>query len=537
MNLVYKRLYLVIAALLVLGYSVSFAQVPVNASLAKVQELTRSNGSEPETLDPSIAESVPAHNVLFDIFEGLVASDAKGNLIPGLATSWKRVNPTTWQFFLRPGIKFSNGKAITASDFVYSFQRFVDPATASPYSSTYGIFLKNGNEVIEGKMPATALGVKAISPTILQVETASPYEYFLQILVNTQFTALDKATVEKYGKDWIKPNNIVTNGAYILREWQVNNKIVLEKNPNYYDAAKVTITKVTFLPIEDLNTDIKLFESGETDYVYQLPAGSAETLAKKYPNEFKNGPFLGLRYYGLNNTDPLLKDVRVRQALSMVIDRDLLASRVTADGQIPAYSVVVKGVAGGSPSSYDWVSWPMEKRVSYAKTLLVNAGVKPGTTLKLVYNTSDYHKKMAIFVASEWKNKLELNTELETLEFRVLLQKRHDLDYQVARNGWVADYNDVTTFLTLIRCRSTQNDNGNCNEEAEKLFLDAENQTSPAKRAELVNKGVALVMADYPIIPVLQYTAPRLVSAKVGGYLTENPLDKHFTKYLYIKAQ
>jgi oligopeptide transport system substrate-binding protein len=243
---------------------------------------------------------------------------------------------------------------------------------------------------------------------------------------------------------------------------------------------------------------------------------------------------LGLRYYSYLNTDPLLKDIKVRKALSMAIDRDILAQRVTADGQKAAYGVFVEGMEGGEPTSYDWATWPMDKRVAEAKKLLAEAGVKPATKLKFSYNTSEYHKKMAIFAASEWKTKLGLDVELDAMEFKVLIKKRNDGEYQIARNGWVADYNDATTFLTLVQCDSDQNAQKNCNRAAEKLIDEGNQSLDPAKRKTLLTQAAKMIMDDYPMLPLLQYTQPRLVKAYVGGYTSTNSMDRYRAKEFYI---
>jgi oligopeptide transport system substrate-binding protein len=296
----------------------------------------------------------------------------------------------------------------------------------------------------------------------------------------------------------------------------------------------VQLTQMTYLPIEDGNADVKLFESGENDWVYQLPPGTYDKYKQQYPKEIRNAPMLGLRYYSLNNADPLFKDIRVRKALSMVIDRDILSQRVTADGQVAAYGVIVAGVSGADVTAYDWAKWPMAKKVAEAKKLLADAGVAPGTKVKFAYNTSDYHKKMAIFAASEWKTKLGLDTDMEAMEFKVLIKKRNDRDYQMARNGWVADYNDATTFLTLVQCDSDQNSQGNCNRKAEALIDEGNKSLDPAKRKALLTQAAKLVMEDYPMIPLLQYTVPRLVKQYVGGYSITNSLDRYRAKDLYI---
>jgi len=510
------------------------ATVPPGVQLHATQTLVRNNGAEPETLDPALAESVGANNITRDLFEGLTAMDSAGRVVPGVAQSWSQGNPTTWTFKLRANARWSNGDPVTADDFVYGIRRFADPRTGSKYAATFGSFLLHGREVTQGSKPPAEIGVRAIDKLTLEIRTAFPVSFLPALVSNNQFGPIHRATVEKHGRDWTKPGRMVGNGAYVLKDWQVNNRIVIEKNPQYWDAANVQLTRVTYLPIEDASADIKLFESGENDWVYQLPPGTFEKYRAQYPREIRNTPILGLRYYSFNTRDPFFRDVRVRKALSMVIDRDLLAQKVTADGQAPAYSVMVPGVEGADVTPYDWAQWPMERRIAEARKLLEQAGVKPGSRFSLAYNTSEYHKKMAIFAASEWKNKLGLVMETESMEFKVLLRRRHDGQFQMARNGWLADYNDATTFLALIKCDSDQNNNFNCNREAEALIQQGLQSADPARRKALLTDASRMIMEDYPIIPLLQYSVPRLIRPWVGGYGNGNPQDRHRSQDLYI---
>ena len=351
------------------------AIIPPGTVLNPTQTFIRSNGSEPESMDPAVAETVPANQILRDLFEGLTATDTAGKTVPGVAESWKQTNPTTWVFKLRTNAKFSNGDPVTADDFVYGIRRFVDPKTASPYATTFGVFLLNGLEIAQGKKPTSELGVKALDKHTLEIKTLDPVAFLPELVSNTQLGPVHKATIEKWGKEWVKPGHSVGNGAFVLKDWQVNNRIVVEKNPQYWDAANVQLTKVTYLPIEDQFADIKLWESGETDYVYQMPPGVFEKYKAQYPKELRNQAIIGLRYYDFQTKDPAFKDVRVRKALSMVIDREILSKRVTADGQAPAYSLIVAGVVGADPTPYEWSTWPMAKRVAEAKKLLAEAGV------------------------------------------------------------------------------------------------------------------------------------------------------------------
>ena len=510
------------------------ATIPVGIVLHPTQTLIRNNGSEPETLDPALAESVGANNITRDLFEGVTGVNNVGATVPGVAESWTQTAPATWIFKLRPTARWSNGDAVTANDFVYGIRRFLDPKTASTYASSYGPFLLNGAEVVKGAKPTSEIGVKAIDKLTLEVRTSGPVSFLPALMSNANMGPVHKASLEKFGKDWTKPGNLVTNGAFVLKEWQVNSRVVLEKNANYWDAANVQLTRVSYLPIEDGNADVKLYESGDNEWVYQLPPGSYEKLKVQYPKEVRNAPMLGLRYYSYQTLNPVFNDVRVRKALSMVLDRDILSKRVTADGQVPAYSLMVAGLEGADPTPYDWAAWPMDKRVGEAKKLLEQAGIKPGSKFSFTYNTSEYHKKMAVFAASEWKTKLGLDIETQSVEFKVLLKKRHDGDYQMARNGWIADYNDASTFLTLVSCDSDQNDTKYCDRKAQELINQGYQTTDPVKRKALLTQASKSIMEGYPIIPLLQYSLPRLVKAYVGGYSLENAQDRFRSKDLYI---
>jgi oligopeptide transport system substrate-binding protein len=523
-----------LAAAAATSVAVHAAVVPPGTVLAAKQEMVRNNGSEPESLDPAYIESVPAGEIDRDLFEGLTSTDHHSNVVPGVAESWKQIDATTWVFKLRKNATWSNGTPVTAEDFVYSWRRFLDPKTAAKIATTYAVYLANGMEVVNGKKPVTALGVRAIDAQTLEVKTAGPVPFLPSVVSVAQYGPQPRAVVEKFGKDWTKPGNIVSNGAYVLKDWQVNSKVVVEKNPNYWDAANVQLTRVTFLCVEDGNADLKLYQSGEEDYLYQVPPGAYNALKAQYPKEIRNGPLLGLRFYALNNEDPLFKDVRVRKALSMVIDRNILSEKVTADGQAPLYGLAVKGLGAIQQSRYDWADWPMDKRVAEARKLLADAGVKPGTKMKFTYNNSDYHKKMAIFAASEWKTKLGLDTEMDSLEFKVLIRKRHDGDFQIARHGWVATFNDATLFLALIQCGSEVNDQRSCNRKADELIAQGNAATDPAKREALLTQAAKIAMDDYPVIPLLQYSVPRLIKPWVGGYDEANGMDRYRSKDFYI---
>ena len=254
-----------IAVMLALGFtgSVSAAVIPPGSVLHAKQELVRNGGSEPESLDPAIAESVGANNIMRDLFEALTSTDNSGNVVPGVAESWKQTDPVTWVFKLRQNALWSNGQPITADDFVYGWRRFLDPKTASTYATVFGEFFVNGMDVAKGLKPPKEVGIKALDKHTVEIKTSTPVAFLPHLVSNNQLGPAPRATIEKFGRDWTKPGNMVSNGAFMLQDWQVNSKVVIVKNPKYWDARNVVLTKVTYLPVEDGSADVKLYQSGE----------------------------------------------------------------------------------------------------------------------------------------------------------------------------------------------------------------------------------------------------------------------------------
>jgi oligopeptide transport system substrate-binding protein len=511
------------------------ATLPAGVALAPHQEFTRDAQAEVESLDPAHIETVEANTIGCDLFEGLTRVDAAGNVVPGVAQSWTRAAPDMWIFKLRHDARWSNGQPVTAADFVYAWQRIADPKTGSKYTILVE-FVKNAKAIIAGKAAPSALGVRAVDPYTLEVKTETPVSFFPDVAAKSNMVPVNRDTIAKFGDAWTRPGNMVSNGAYVLADWQPNNHIVMVKNDRYWDARDVQITKVTYLPIESDETAQRMYQAGQFDMTYSIPSGIYTQIGKQFGGELKSGRSLGTYYYNLNNQDPALRDKRVRQAMSMVIDRDLLTSRLLQSGEVPAYGLVVNGTKGAEPFKPDWASWPMQKRVDYARGLLRDAGygdAKP-LTFTLTYNTNDQHKKIALFLSSEWRTKLGVNVKLENVEYKVLLKMRHDGRTQVARNGWFLDYNDATSFLDLVRCNSPQNDERYCNPQVDALIEQGNQQTDDAKRSALLTQAHTLAMSDYPLIPLYQYAVNRLVKPYVGGYTLTNYLDQRVTQDMYI---
>ncbi|MES0264599.1 oligopeptide ABC transporter substrate-binding protein OppA [Citrobacter sedlakii] len=527
----------VLSALLA-GNAAMAAVVPAGVQLAEKQTLVRNNGSEVQSLDPHKIEGVPESNISRDLFEGLIISDVEGKPSPGVAEKWDNKDFKVWTFHLRKDAKWSDGSPVTAQDFVYSWQRLADPNTASPYASylQYG-HIVNIDDIVAGKKPVTDLGVKALDDHTFEVTLSEPVPYFYKLLVHSSVSPVPKAVVEKFGDKWTQPTNIVSNGAYKLKDWVVNERIVLERNPQYWDNAKTVINQVTYLPISSEVTDVNRYRSGEIDMTYNnMPIELFQKLKKEIPNEVHVDPYLCTYYYEINNQKAPFTDVRVRTALKLALDRDIIVNKVKNQGDLPAYSFTPPYTDGAKLVEPEWFGWTQEKRNEEAKKLLAEAGYtadKP-LTFNLLYNTSDLHKKLAIAAASIWKKNLGVNVKLENQEWKTFLDTRHQGNYDVSRAAWCADYNEPTSFLNMVLSDSSNNTTHYKSPAFDKIIADTLNAQDDAQRAELYAQAEQQLDKDSAIVPVFYYVNARLVKPWVGGYTGKDPMDNIHVKDLYI---
>ncbi|HCM9092813.1 TPA: oligopeptide ABC transporter substrate-binding protein OppA [Enterobacter kobei] len=523
---------------LIAGNAAMAADVPAGVQLAEKQTLVRNNGAEVQSLDPHKIEGVPESNVNRDLFEGLLVTDVDGHPAPGVAEKWENKDFKVWTFHLRKDAKWSDGTPVTAEDFMYSWQRLANPNTASPYASylQYG-HIANIDDIIAGKKPVTDLGVKAIDANTFEVTLSEPVPYFYKLLVHPSVSPVPKSAVEKFGEKWTQPANIVTNGAYKLKDWVVNERMVLERNPQYWDNAKTVINQVTYLPISSEVTDVNRYRSGEIDMTYNnMPIELFQKLKKEIPKEVHVDPYLCTYYYEINNQKAPFTDVRVRTALKLALDRDIIVNKVKNQGDLPAYSYTPPYTDGMKLVEPEWFKWSQEKRNEEAKKLLAEAGYtadKP-LTFNLLYNTSDLHKKLAIAVASIWKKNLGVNVKLENQEWKTFLDTRHQGTFDVARAGWCADYNEPTSFLNTMLSDSSNNTAHYKSPAFDKIIADTLKVSDDAQRAELYAKSEEQLDKDSAIVPVYYYVNARLVKPWVGGYTGKDPLDNISVKNLYI---
>jgi oligopeptide transport system substrate-binding protein len=516
------------------------ADVPAGTKLAKVQELVRGNGTEVASLDPQKTEGVPESHVIRDLLEGLVNQDANGNTTPGVAESWETTDNKVFTFHLRKDAKWSNGDPVTAEDFVYSFQRAVDPNTASPYSWYLEMTtMINASDIIAGKKDKSTLGVKAVDAHTFEVTLESPVPYFVMMMGHTTVKPVHKATVEKYGDKWTKPEHFVGNGAFTVSNWVVNERIELVRNDQYWDNENTVLTKVTYLPIENQVAEMNRFLSGELDFTYELPNEHFRRLQKEYPESVAIKGNLCTYYYNFNTHKPPFDDVRVREAISYTIDRDIVANAILGQGQKPAYFLTPEIVANFSPETPAYGKLSQKERNAKAKALLEEAGYNKSHPLKftLLYNTSENHKKIAVAIASMWKKNLGVDVVLENQEWKTYLETKKQGNFEAARAGWCGDYNEASTFTSLMEGKNTTGGIHYKSAEYDKLTAAATRATSEEERKQLYYAQEALLTKDMPIAPIYQYVTARLVNPHVGGYAKNNAEDKLYSKDMYIIAE
>ena len=528
-----------VLAALMAGNVALAADVPAGVTLAEKQTLVRNNGSEVQSLDPHKIEGVPESNISRDLFEGLLVSDLDGHPAPGVAESWDNKDAKVWTFHLRKDAKWSDGTPVTAQDFVYSWQRSVDPNTASPYASylQYG-HIAGIDEILEGKKPITDLGVKAIDDHTLEVTLSEPVPYFYKLLVHPSTSPVPKAAIEKFGEKWTQPGNIVTNGAYTLKDWVVNERIVLERSPTYWNNAKTVINQVTYLPIASEVTDVNRYRSGEIDMTYNnMPIELFQKLKKEIPDEVHVDPYLCTYYYEINNQKPPFNDVRVRRALYLTVDRQLIAQKVLGL-RTPATTLTPPEVKGFSATTFDELQKPMSERVAMAKALLKQAGYDASHPLRfeLFYNKYDLHEKTAIALSSEWKKWLGAQVTLRTMEWKTYLDARRAGDFMLSRQSWDATYNDASSFLNTLKSDSEENVGHWKNAQYDALLNQATQITDATKRNALYQQAEVIINQQAPLIPIYYQPLIKLLKPYVGGFPLHNPQDYVYSKELYIKA-
>jgi oligopeptide transport system substrate-binding protein len=514
---------------------------PNGEALADNQTFTYRVLDEHSSVDPQIVEDVDGSSIVRDLFEGLYNQDADGNLVPGVALSHEiSEDRLTYTFKLRPEAVWSDGTPVTAGDFVYGWQRLADPETASPYQWFVSVMnLKNAEAITAGDMGVEDLGVKAIDDHTLEVTLESPMSYFPLTTTHASTLPSPKWVIDEHGADWTKPENIVVNGAYILTEHVPQERSVRERNEMYWDNEGTIIDKVTALVINDENVALTRYLAGELDRT-DVPAGQYPSLKEQYPDQALSFPRLCNYYFNFNLSDmgpEATQDVRVRQALSLAVNRDIIVENVLQGGQFPAYTFTPAATANFEVPEIEFASWTQAERDARAKELLAEAGYGPDNPLDLtyLYNTSDAHKKIAIAVSQMWKQTLGVNVTLENQEWKTFLETRGNHDFQIARGAWCGDYNEASTFLDLVQTESGYNDAAYSNAEVDQLLKEAKAMDNPQPNYTRVEE---ILSEEMPVIPIYHYAGVYMMDPAISGsWPVQNVEQNWYSKDLYRVAE
>ncbi len=481
------------------------------------------NGTEPQGLDPHVVTGIPESNIVSALFEGLAVKNPYTlESEPGVAQSWNiSEDGLTITFYLNPEARWSNGDLMTANDYVWSWQRALSPAMGNQYA--YMLYpLENAEAFATGKIDDfSQVGVKAVDDHTLEVKLNAPTAYFIQLMDHQSTYAVHRPTIEKFGKatdrftPWTHVGNLVGNGPFRLKEWQLNRRIIVEKSNTYWDKDRVQLNGIEFYPVENISSEERLFRVGQLHYTNSIPLDKIPVYRAMENSPYVNAPYLGTYYYLLNTNEPPLDDVRVRQALSLAVDREQLNNTVLHGTNIPAYGITPPGTLGYQPPKV------FDYNVARARQLLTEAGYPDGAGwpgLELKYNTSESHLKIAVALQQMWKDALNIDITLANQEWKVYLDSVDQMDFQMARRGWIGDYIDPNNFLDLFLCDGGNNNTGFCDPLYDDMILrQAPRAASREQRYAIFAAAERRLMEQMPIIPIYTYTSNQLIHPSVQG--------------------
>ena len=491
------------------------------------------NGAEPETLDPALLTGQPENRIADALFEGLASFDAAAVAGPGVAEKWE-ISPDgfNYTFHLRKNARWSNGDPVTARDFVESWRRTLAPETAGEYAYQLH-YIKNGRAFNEGTLKDFAqVGVRARDAFTLEVTLENPTPFFIDLCAFPTLFPVHLPTVARFGDNWIKPGNMVCNGPYTLAAWRINDRIRLEKNPHYWDAARVAMRTVDVLPTAKANTALNFYAAGQADLMMDkglVPPALLNELRKR--PDFHAAPFLGTYFLRFNCKRAPFNDPRVRKAFSLVIDKQSLVEKITRAGELPAQSLVPPGTAGYEPPP------GLARNADAARKLLADAGFPGGGNFPLItylYSEGELNEAIAVELQSMWHNELGVTINLQRQEWKVYLNSMSRIDYDICRASWVGDYKDPNTFMDMFVTDGGNNRTGWSSKTYDALIADAAREVDAGKRFAIFRRAeTLLITGEAPICPLYFYVGIQLYDGSQLGGIEANLLDDHPLKEMF----
>ena len=531
-----KKKVLTVAVAMLLAVSVFLTGCSSNqpAAPAKVMKTSYNVGAEPKSLDPAVSTGVPETHIQTALFEGLVRIGEGEKVTPGIAESWTQSADGTVITFKLRDAKWSNGDTITAEDFKFAWLRALSPELASEYSYQL-YYIKGAEDYNSKKGTADAVGIKVVDPKTLEVTLAAPTPYFIALTAFHTLYPVNKKVVEA-NKDWaLKAETYVSDGPFKIQEWKHNDQVIVVKNENYWDAKSVKLAEVTFKLIEDNKAALTAFESGQLDGTEYIPIEDIDRL--KAAKILKISPYIGTSYYRFNVTKKPFDDVKVRKALTMAINRQMLIDKVVKGGQLPAYAFTPPGMVDVEEGKdFRTVGGDYIKEdVAAAKALLAEAGYPDGKNwpadVSILYNTNSNNKLLAEAIQNMWKTNLGIDIQLHNEEWAVYLENQKKINYNISRAAWIGDYADAMTFMDMFVTGGGNNQTGWSNAEYDKQIKEIANKSGDQKvRIPAMHAAEKVLMDEMPIIPIYYYTLPWVIKDNVKGvfYSSLGPIDYKF---------
>ncbi|RNB83514.1 peptide ABC transporter substrate-binding protein [Brevibacillus panacihumi] len=488
------------------------------AAPSDVEQLFRANlTSEPSTADPGLAKDATSGAVVRATFDGLTRLDANSKPMNSVASDVKLSDDNLVYTFTLRESKWSNGDPVTAHDFEFAWKRVLDPQFGAEYAYQL-YYIKNAEKVHKGEVSADELGVKALDDHTLEVTLENPTPFFLQLTAFYTYFPVNKKVAEADPKWAMEAATHVSNGPFKMTAWEHKSKIILEKNENYWDKDVVKLDKIEFAMIEDDNTALSMFENGELDWAGQplggLPVDAVPAL--KESGKLVIHPKATMYWYKINTTKGPLANVKIRKALSLAVNRQEIVDNITQVGQVPTMGMLPQSMILKKEGYFK------DNDVETAKQLLAEGlqelNLSQLPTITLSYNTTDRHKKIAEAIQDQWKKSLGIDVKLMNKEFKVHLDDMHQLNYEIARIGWNADFNDPINYLEMFRDQNTgNNDTGWENERYKELLKQSALENDPEKRNQILAEAEAIFMEDMPLIPLFTDVDIWVQNDKVKG--------------------